>query len=109
MLALQALIRCRGNAAVGMSCAVKLQQQGDNMPVVATLGREFTTTEPLCFFTLALEAINHRCQIQPIFCPGERNDWADGLSRGKDHVSILFQSSRRVQLALAEFLQRVCE
>ena len=111
MLAQQALIRCMGGALAGSSFPLQVHQQSDNMAVVATLGREFTTSKPLCYFTqsLALEAIRHRCQVQPTFRPGERNEWADGLSRGHEHVASLFHPSRRVRLAPAELLRWVCD
>ena len=81
------------------------------MGVVSTLDRNITTKNPWAVFTqaMALEAIYQRCHVYPSHFPGTKNEWADGLSIGKQETISMFELSRRVRMNPADLIAKALD
>ena len=87
-----------------------LRQLCDNFGVVASSAKASSMKQPLCYVLQALSyfAVKHHVQLQISHLSGERNIWADALSRGPSKEPELWSHlslNRREALDLQELLK----
>ena len=85
------------------SYLLRLRQLCDNAGVAACTRKQLTLKLPLTYILQAISfhAIAHGVQLTSAHCAGERNEWADALSRGNLSG---FAPSRRITFDLADIL-----
>ena len=99
-LAQLALAHCTTQICHARSARFWLPSASDNTAAESGINRLFTTAEPLSTFIrlVATWAHTHRVSLSVEHLPGEKNAWADKLSRGK--IDFLQHREGRVRFDL---------
>ncbi|CAE7197288.1 unnamed protein product [Symbiodinium sp. KB8] len=102
-LAQLALAHCSWSLLRAKHMRFVLPSASDNTSAESGVNRLFTTTEPLSTFLrlAATWAHLHRVQFQVEHLAGEKNNWADALSRGRI-AFVSHRSAERVRISLAQ-------
>ncbi len=94
-------LRCHEDEEAQEAGAVGLRQRCDNQGVVAASAKALSMKKPLCYVLQAMgfAACEKGIQLRITHIAGNRNDWADALSRGREKDEAFWrrlkQSNRR--------------